>query len=115
MWRALLQNISSFLCLSSRDGFDSEPVRKSYLKIEEILKLLKPILDAIMDTEVASDDLFNKVLEELGLFIDESQDLLESWHPLSSRVDLVRFFIFGFPVTILSLAYNLLQSTCSAP
>ncbi|CAO2815993.1 unnamed protein product [Amaranthus hypochondriacus] len=89
LWRALLRNISSFLCLSSRDGFDSEPVRKSYLKIEEILKLLKPILDAIMDTEVASDDLLNKAPEELGLFIDESGDLLESWHPLSSRVDLV--------------------------
>ncbi|XP_021758116.1 U-box domain-containing protein 4-like isoform X1 [Chenopodium quinoa] len=89
IWRALLQNISSFLSLSSRDGFDSEPVRKCYQKMEEILKLLKPIIDAIVDTEVASDEVLNKALQELGLSIDESQDLFESWHPLASRVDLV--------------------------
>lgn len=89
LWRALLHNISSFLCLSSREGFDSEPVRKSCQKMEEILKLLKPILDAIMDTEVASDEVFSKALDELGESIDESRDLFESWHLLASRVDLV--------------------------
>ncbi|XP_057537941.1 U-box domain-containing protein 4-like [Amaranthus tricolor] len=89
LWRALLQNISSFLSSSSRDGFDSEPVRKSYQNVEEIVKLLKPILDATMDTEVASDDLLNKALEELGQSMDELRDLFESWHPLLSRVDLV--------------------------
>lgn len=91
MWRALLHNISSFLSLSSRDGFDVEPLRKRYQKMEEILKLLKPIIDAIVDTEVAFDELLNKALEELGMSIDESQDLFESWHPLASRVDLVSF------------------------
>ncbi|KNA13863.1 hypothetical protein SOVF_112210 [Spinacia oleracea] len=89
LWRALLHNISSFLSLSSRDGFDVEPLRKRYQKMEEILKLLKPIIDAIVDTEVAFDELLNKALEELGMSIDESQDLFESWHPLASRVDLV--------------------------
>lgn len=98
LWRALLQNISSFLSSSSRDGFDSEPVRKSYQNVEEIVKLLKPILDATMDTEVASDDLLNKALEELGQSMDELRDLFESWHPLLSRVDLVCFYtsVFGF-------------------
>ncbi|KAL2897759.1 U-box domain-containing protein 4 [Bienertia sinuspersici] len=57
--------------------------------MEEILKLLKPILDAIMDTEVASDELFNKAVKELGNSIDESRYLFESWHPLASRVDFV--------------------------
>lgn len=89
LWRALLHNISSFLCLSSREGFEAELVQKCYQKMEELLKLLKPIIDAIMDTEVASDEVLNKALEELEQSIDESRDLFESWHPLASRVDLV--------------------------
>lgn len=89
LWRIFLHNISSFLCLSSCSNFDIIPVRKKYQKIEEILKLLKPILDAVIDTEVSSDDQFKNALEQVGQSIDESRDLFENWHPLASRVYLV--------------------------
>ncbi|KAL9239849.1 hypothetical protein vseg_014130 [Gypsophila vaccaria] len=86
LWRALLQNISSFLCFPSCENFDLEPVRKHYQKTEEILRLLKLILDAVMDCEVAADELPSKLLQQIGQFIDESRDILESWHLLSSRI-----------------------------
>ncbi|KAK9682584.1 hypothetical protein RND81_10G083700 [Saponaria officinalis] len=87
LWRALLHNISSFLHLSC-ENFDSEPVRINYQKMEEILKLFKSILDAVIDTEVASDELLSKLLEQIGDSIDESRDILENWDLLSSRVHL---------------------------
>ncbi|XP_074280490.1 U-box domain-containing protein 4 [Silene latifolia] len=86
LWRALLHNISSFLRLSSSDNFNLEPLRKNTQKMEEILKLLKSILDAVIDTKVASDELLSKPLEQIGLSIDESRDVMESWDSLSSRV-----------------------------
>ncbi|KAH9607281.1 hypothetical protein KSS87_001466 [Heliosperma pusillum] len=89
LWRALLHNISSFLRLSSSDNFNLEPLRKNTQKMEEILKLLKSILDAVIDTKVASDELLSKPLEQIGLSIDESRDIMESWDSLSSRVYLV--------------------------
>ncbi|GAB4849025.1 hypothetical protein Ancab_003837 [Ancistrocladus abbreviatus] len=85
--KALLNNISSFIL--SCDNLDCEPVLKNYEKIEEILKLLKPILGAIVNTEVASSDLLNKAFEQLAQSIDELRDLFGSWHPLASRTYLV--------------------------
>jgi len=64
-------------------------VQKKYQKIEEILKLLQPILNAVIDTEVSSDDQLKNALEQVGQTIDESRDLFENWHPLASRVYLV--------------------------
>ncbi|KAK9285138.1 hypothetical protein L1049_024323 [Liquidambar formosana] len=84
--KALLNNISSFFRLSSCDNLDSKPIQKYYQKIEEILKLLKPILDAIVDSEIASDELLNKAFENLGQSVDELRELFESWHPLMSKV-----------------------------
>ncbi|GMH24586.1 hypothetical protein Nepgr_026429 [Nepenthes gracilis] len=81
--KALLSNISSFL--ASCDNSDCEPMRKNYQKIEEMLKLLKPILEAIVNTELASDDRLNKAFEQLDESIDELRDLFRNWHPLASR------------------------------
>lgn len=84
--KVLLKNISSFLHLSSLDNINSDPVQKHYQKVEEIFKLLKQILDAIIDSEIASDDVLNKAFEEFGHSIDEIRELFESWQPLLSKV-----------------------------
>uniref|UniRef100_A0A6N2M7F6 PUB2-4-like N-terminal domain-containing protein n=1 Tax=Salix viminalis TaxID=40686 RepID=A0A6N2M7F6_SALVM len=82
----LLKTISTFLHISKDDNISSDPVQKYYQKSEEILKLLKPILDAIVDSEVASDEVLNKCFLELGRSVDELREIFESWQPLSSKV-----------------------------
>ncbi|XVE82875.1 hypothetical protein DITRI_Ditri16bG0040800 [Diplodiscus trichospermus] len=84
--KALLSNISSFLNLSSLDNINIEPVQKYYQRAEEILKLLKPILNAIVDSEITSDEVLTKAFEGLGLSIEELRDQFESWQPLMSKV-----------------------------
>ncbi|KAH1113549.1 hypothetical protein J1N35_006927 [Gossypium stocksii] len=85
--KTLLSNISSFLNLSSFKNINSEPVQKYYQRAEEILKLLKPIiLNAIVDSEIISDEVLDKAFEELGLSVEELREQFESWQPLSSKV-----------------------------
>ncbi|KAF8413500.1 hypothetical protein HHK36_001490 [Tetracentron sinense] len=84
--KALLNNISLFGHLSSCDNINSELVQKYYQKIDEILKLLKQILDVIVDSGIASDELLDKKFEELDRLVDGARELVESWHPMTSKV-----------------------------
>ncbi|KAK6258609.1 Armadillo - like 3 [Theobroma cacao] len=84
--KALLSNISSFLNLSSSENINSEPVQKYYQRAEEVLKLLKPILNAIVDSEITSDEVLSKAFEGLGLSVEELREQFESWQPLLSKV-----------------------------
>ncbi|KAK0603723.1 hypothetical protein LWI29_007919 [Acer saccharum] len=83
--KALLNNISSFLHLSSYDNINLDPVQKYYQRTEELLKLLKPILDAIIDSKVASDEVLNKEFEDFGQSVDELRELFGNWQPLLSK------------------------------
>ncbi|XP_052481338.1 U-box domain-containing protein 4 isoform X2 [Gossypium raimondii] len=83
--KALLGNISSFLNLSSFENINSEPVQKFYQRAEEILKLLKPILSAVIDSEITSDKVLGKAFEGLSLSIEELREQFESWQPLLSK------------------------------
>ncbi|KAJ1422909.1 Zinc finger, RING/FYVE/PHD-type [Sesbania bispinosa] len=71
---------------------NSEPVSKYYQKAEEILKLLKPIIDAIVNSELTTDEVLNKMFEELGHVIDELKEHIENWHPLSSKVYFIMIY-----------------------
>ncbi|KAG8641170.1 U-box domain-containing protein 4 [Manihot esculenta] len=84
--RTLLNNISSFLCLSSVENFSSNLVQKYCQKAKEILKLLKPILCAFVDFEIASDEVLDNIFRELCESVDELRELFENWQPLSSKV-----------------------------
>lgn len=102
--KRLLNKISSFFLLSSHDNVDSEPVRKYYQKIEEILKLLKPILSTIIDSEIASDELLNKAFEELGRSVDDLQELFENCHPLMSKVYFVSLnYVYNYSSWVLEI------------
>lgn len=89
LFKALLNNISSFFHLSSNDNINLDPVLKYYKRAEEILKLLKTVLDAVVDSEIASYEVLNKPFEELGHYIDELREQIEDWQPLLSKVNLV--------------------------
>lgn len=95
--KALLKNISCFFRLSSSENVNFEPFQKYYEKIEEILKLIKPVLDAIVVSEIASeitsDELLQKAFSGLSQSVDELRELFENWHPLMSKVYFVCFII----------------------
>lgn len=84
--KMLIDRISSFLHLSFSGNMNSEPVSKYYQTAKEILKLLKPIIDAFTTSELASDEVLSKIFEELGHAIDELKEHAENWHLLSSKV-----------------------------
>ncbi|KAJ6735437.1 U BOX DOMAIN-CONTAINING [Salix purpurea] len=85
----LLKNISAFLQISKLEKISSDPVQKYYQKAEDILKLLKLILDTIVKSELASDEVLNKDTQELGQSVDELREIFENWQPLSSKVHFV--------------------------
>lgn len=84
--KMLVDSISSFLHLSFSGNMNSEPVSKYYQKAEEVLKLLKPIIDAFANSEPVSDEVPSKTFEELGHAVDELKEHVENWHLLSSKI-----------------------------
>ncbi|KAL0371941.1 UNVERIFIED_CONTAM: U-box domain-containing protein 4 [Sesamum calycinum] len=84
--KSLLNSITRIFQLSSCDSIKCEPVQRYYQKIEEMMKLLKPILDAIVDAEIASNELLQIAFAGLCKSVDESREILESWQPLMSKV-----------------------------
>lgn len=100
--KVLLNNITCFSHLSSSDHISGELVRKYYCKIEDILKLVKPILDAIVDVEAASGELLLKAFAGLAQCVDELRELFETLEPLCSKVYFVRLEIYPLVITFMS-------------
>ncbi|KAD4888216.1 hypothetical protein E3N88_20289 [Mikania micrantha] len=90
--KVLLKNISSFLHLQFPENSTSALVQKYYQKIEEIFKLIKPVLEAIVDAGVASNESLQKEFAGLSQSVDELRDLIEDCHPLMSKV----YFVMQF-------------------
>ncbi|KAE9606043.1 putative aminoacyltransferase, E1 ubiquitin-activating enzyme [Lupinus albus] len=86
MLKVLSNGISTFLHLSFSGNIYPEPASKYYRKSEEILKLLKPIIDSNHNSDFASDEVLDKLLEALDQTIDELRELIEHWHLLSSKL-----------------------------
>lgn len=84
--KALLKNISGLFHLSSRENLSFEPVQKYYHKVEEMMKVIKLVLDAIVDAEISSDELLQESFASLDDSVDELREMFETWHPLMSKV-----------------------------
>ena len=102
----LLKNISAFLQISKLEKISSDPIQKYYQKAEDILKLLKLILDTIVKSELASDEVLNKDFQELGQSVDELREIFEKWQPLSSKVHFVSFELYFCDYIWLCLFYS---------
>lgn len=81
----LSNGISSFLHLSFSGNMNSEPVSMYYQRAEQILKLLKPIIDTTVYSDLSTDEVLSKLFKELGQAVDELSKLFENWHLLSSK------------------------------
>ncbi|PWA33989.1 zinc finger, RING/FYVE/PHD-type, Armadillo-type fold protein [Artemisia annua] len=81
-----LKNISSFLRLSCKDNTSFDIVEKYYIKIEELLKLIKPVLESVIDVEVASHESLQKEFTDMSQSVNNLRKVLEDCHPLMSKV-----------------------------
>ncbi|CAH2061402.1 unnamed protein product [Thlaspi arvense] len=85
--KSLVDSISSFLNLSSSKHIDLDPFEKYYKRVEELLRVLKPIADAVFNSsDLVSDEKLGKAFEELTQDVDQSRDLFRSWQAFSSKV-----------------------------
>ncbi|CAN7090089.1 unnamed protein product [Brassica rapa subsp. narinosa] len=101
--RVLLDNISSYLSISSMDTLYSNPAHKYYTRGEDIAKLLQPVLENLVGSDASPSELLNNGFEELSQYIDELREQFQSWEPLSSRI----FYV----LQIESLATKLRESS----
>lgn len=92
--KAVLNNISSFFHLPSYDNIKVEAILKYYQKAEVIMRLLKTVLDVIVDSEIASNEALKKPFEELGQSVNDLREQFVNWKPLSSKVYFVSSFFF---------------------
>ncbi|KAL0856599.1 hypothetical protein Bca101_061752 [Brassica carinata] len=84
--RVLLDNISSYLSISSIDTLYSNPAHKYYTRGEDIAKLLQPVLENLVGSDASPSELLNNGFEELSQYVDEMREQFERWEPLSSRI-----------------------------
>ncbi|XP_020963126.1 U-box domain-containing protein 4 isoform X2 [Arachis ipaensis] len=104
----LSNGISSFLHPSFSGNMNSKPVSMYCQSAEQTLKLLKPIIDTTVHSDISADEELRKLFEELGQSVDELRELFENWHPLSSKF---YFVMQAEPLIarIQSIGFNILQ------
>ncbi|CAA3013058.1 U-box domain-containing 4-like [Olea europaea subsp. europaea] len=83
---SLLNSFSRFFQLSSCENIECEPVQRYHQKVEEILKLLKEILDLIIDAEIASNEMLQKPFAGLSGSVGDLKVIIEIWQPLMSKI-----------------------------
>ncbi|KAJ6813020.1 U-box domain-containing protein 4-like [Iris pallida] len=104
--RELLNDISDFSLLSSNNTVKGELVQRYYLRVEEILELLKPLFEELIVSEIA-DERLNKVLKELDDTVHEARELIGNWHQMMSKI----YFVLQFEPVVTKLRTSALE-TC---
>ncbi|PKU85866.1 U-box domain-containing protein 4-like isoform X1 [Dendrobium catenatum] len=84
--KTLLDSISCFGLLSSRTTIKAEVVLRYCRTVDEILMLLKPVLEEAVLSEIIPDMKLTEVLIELDSLVNEARELLGSWHQMMSIV-----------------------------
>ncbi|XP_017246375.1 U-box domain-containing protein 2 [Daucus carota subsp. sativus] len=83
--KALLHDISCLLGLSSCENVSFEPVKRYYQKVEEILMVIKLVLDAVHDAQVAFDESLQEEFASFSGLVNELREVFETCHPLMSK------------------------------
>lgn len=95
--KCLINSISRLVHLVSCQTVKSVPIQKVYRTIVDVLKLLKPLLDEVVDYHIPSDDILFQECEELDMAVNEAREFIENWSPKSSKllsVSLTEQYIF---------------------
>ncbi|KAH7658508.1 Zinc finger RING/FYVE/PHD-type protein [Dioscorea alata] len=110
--KTLLNSISRFDLLSSSNNMKVEMVRRYYQNIDKMLKLLKPVLEGVVEGDL--NEQRSKVLEELDAFVNEARELIESWHHMTSKIYFV-MHIEGALTKIHTLALDVCELLKTLP
>ncbi|KAM7253955.1 hypothetical protein ACFE04_031637 [Oxalis oulophora] len=84
--QCLINTISRFLHLVSCQTIKTMPSLNDYKNIVSVLKLLKPLLDELVDFKIPSDDNLFGQCEQLDAAINEAREFLENWTPKKSSI-----------------------------
>lgn len=88
----LVNSISRFLHLLSSFEMKNMPTQNGYRNIASSLKLLKLILDNIVESKVSSDEILCKECEKLDVAVNEAREFMENWSPKMSKICSVSTF-----------------------
>ncbi|KAL5701912.1 hypothetical protein ACHQM5_027194 [Ranunculus cassubicifolius] len=84
--RCLINSISRLVHLVACQTVKMLPIQKDYRNMVHLLKLLKPVLDEVIDSNMLLDEMLVKEIEDLDLIINEARDFLEKWSPKMSKI-----------------------------
>ncbi|PPR99424.1 hypothetical protein GOBAR_AA21242 [Gossypium barbadense] len=84
--RCLINSIARFAHLVSCQTRKVVPIEKDYRNMVVVLKLLKPLLDDVVDCEIPSDEILCKECEELDMLVNEAREFMENWCPKMSKI-----------------------------
>lgn len=84
--RYVVNSISRFIHLVSCQTIKAMPTQKSYKNVASLLKLLKPVLDDVVDYTIPSDEVPCKECEELDIAVNEAREFMESWSLKMSKI-----------------------------
>ncbi|CAL5432653.1 unnamed protein product [Camellia sinensis] len=84
--RYVVNSISRFIHLVSCQTIKAMPTQKSYKNVANLLKLLKPVLDDVVDYTIPSDEVLCKECEELDIAVNEAREFMESWSLKMSKI-----------------------------
>ncbi|KAL5863831.1 hypothetical protein ACOSQ3_001345 [Xanthoceras sorbifolium] len=87
--RCLVNSISRFIHLVSCQTVKLIPIQKDYKNMVVVLKLLKPVLDEVVDCKIPLDEVLNKECEELDMAVNEAREFMENWSPRMSKISSV--------------------------
>lgn len=82
---SIISSISNFRMLSSSNAAENELVKKYCQRINELLGLLKLVLDEVLP-QITLDDRLSLVLEELDAGINDAIKLVGSWDLMTSKI-----------------------------
>ncbi|MBA0579622.1 hypothetical protein Gorai_021873, partial [Gossypium raimondii] len=84
--RCLINSIARYVHLVSCQTRKVVPIEKDYRNMVVVLKLLKPLLDDVVDCEISSDEILCKECEELDMLVNEAREFMENWCPKMSKI-----------------------------
>ncbi|XWS46985.1 hypothetical protein CRYUN_Cryun14cG0115000 [Craigia yunnanensis] len=116
--RCLTNSISRFIHLVSCQSIKVVPIEKDYRNMVVVLKLLKLLLDDVVDCEIPLDEILYKECEELDMLVNEAREFIENWCPKMSKIHWVlqsEPFLIKMQSSSLQICHILYRSLQSAP
>ncbi|KZV31747.1 ATP synthase alpha/beta family protein isoform 1 [Dorcoceras hygrometricum] len=84
--KPLLSSIDSLSELEYCESINDELIQRYHPRIDEMLKLMKPIFHSITDAEIVSDETLQKAVSGLQQSLDELREIFANWQPLMSKI-----------------------------